>query len=239
MTRLFLEKDLIHPNGVGHKMLAQLLASAIAIAGPPQPPAACPVHMHRGNQQFGASRRRREPASQSICALGEEMKRHILHADGWNYTVDYSSQGQPKPGYVARRPGSTMLVCHNRGDSSTPWWQFGYLRSWKPMGRIRGECVHGCSCRSRVWDAHSEKTKSSQTVVSKLIIKQLSSNRTRCSCTIQLTLLAESSSMGHNFKVTALFSGFGRIYNPNFALCPSEGNRWGRGGCSPTEHDRR
>ena len=233
---LFLEKDLVHPNAVGHRMLAQLLTSAIAVAPPPEAPAACPAVVHQRQQRFGGHRS--GSPEESICAIGEEMKRHVLFNDGWNYTVDYSSQGQPKPGYVANRPGATLHVCHHNGRSPTPWWQFGYLRSWKPMGKIKGECVQGCSCKSRVWDAHADRTKSSQTVVSKLIISRLAANQ-NCSCTIRLTLLEGSSSAGRTFKLTAFFSGFGRIYNANFALCPSEGNRWGTGGCSSTFYDRR
>ena len=41
---------------------------------------------------------------------------------------------------------------------------------------------------------------------------------------IRLTLLNESSSGGHKFKLAALFSGF-RMYNPSYATC-------GRAKCS-------
>ena len=63
------------------------------------------------------------------------------------------------------RPGATIEVCHLRGEKI---WQFGYLRSYVGMGVARAECVSGCKCPPREWNAHRPKAQVSQTAMSNL-----------------------------------------------------------------------
>ena len=150
------------------------------------------------------------------CAFGPEMRPFVLHQRDWEYTTEYSRQGHPKPGYIARAPGAVLDVCH-RGKHV---WQFAYLKSWEGMGRVRGSCEEssGCTCMPRTWDGHTDK-RVSQTTISKLVIthKKLSSEGTRshnatCPCIVRLTVLADTSSQGHKFKVDAFFGSF-HIYS--------------------------
>ena len=157
---------------------------------------------------------------------------HILSTRGWEYRTEYSPSGQPKPGYIATRAGATLHTCFRpQHDDPSGWWQLGFLRSYEGMGMARGECIRGCKCAARTFDAHQPATRVSQTAVSKLAVtllpgglrrdlssSSLSSSSRDCPCTIRLTALNHSSSGAHKFKLVALFAGF-RMYNPNFALC--------------------
>ena len=107
-------------------------------------------------------------------------------------------------------------------------WQFGYLRSYRGMGVARGECVHGCTCQAREWNAHRPKAQVSQTAISKLQRVRLTYAHLRnprgngrwvgCRCVIRLTLTNQTSSGGHKFKLEALFGAFS-MYNTNYAVC--------------------
>tara|TARA_B100000795_G_C22636978_1_gene374917 strand:+ start:268 stop:555 length:288 start_codon:yes stop_codon:yes gene_type:complete len=91
------------------------------------------------------------------------------------------------------------------------------------MGTARGECVQGCTCRPREWNAHRPKAQVSQTAISKLQRIRLLSARKNprgrapalgderwagCRCVIRLTLTNQTSSGGHKFKLEALFGAF-------------------------------
>lgn len=256
----FLNDDLVHTNRLGSWMLAQILLRTLASQTPSNTACAVPAASVTPSFPLDSAE---ETQGSAVCAMGDKMREHILTQvdgfpnHGWNYTVDISAQGQPKPGYVAVAPGASLHVCYRgeyKGTKSLDrplrpvftggWWQFGYLRSWRSMGRVRGECVAGCSCPPRSWDAHQTK-RVAQTAVSKLLVsrQKLATSRraraailsapspSRCPCVIRLTTLNTTSSGGYRFKLTALFGGVGRMYNPNFALCPREGRDWNTGGC--------
>ena len=188
------------------------------------PPAVPPMFSRSASDDTG-------DAASATCAFGDELRAHVLEARGWSYVVEMSGQGQPKPGYIATAPGSSIDMCFRRSgggkSASAAWWQLGYLRSYEGMGMARGECVAGCKCASRTWDAHQTR-RVSQVAVSKLRIdrwlRPTEAAAAACPCVIRLTLLNESSSGGHKFKLAALFSGF-RMYNPSYATC-------GRAKCS-------
>lgn len=107
-------------------------------------------------------------------------------------------------------------------------WSLGYLMSYVRMGRVRGECVRGgaCACGARVFDAHW-KREVSVPHISRLMLKYKFARRAaahddlepgpwaaragselQCPCTIRLTVLNETSSGEHKFKLVALMSGF-------------------------------
>eukprot|EP00908_Phaeocystis_cordata_P009712 Transcript_20505.p2 GENE.Transcript_20505~~Transcript_20505.p2 ORF type:complete len:180 (-),score=39.13 Transcript_20505:117-656(-) len=116
-----------------------------------------------------------------------------------------------------------------RGVSTVPYaWSLGYLMSYVRMGRVRGECVRGgaCACGARVFDAHW-KREVSVPHISRLMLKYKFARRAaahddlepgpwaaragselQCPCTIRLTVLNETSSGEHKFKLVALMSGF-------------------------------
>ena len=102
-----------------------------------------------------------------VCALGPELRSHVISTRGWGYEVERSQYGfQPKPGFIARTPGSTLDVCYRppnvtatasaSRDHASRWLQLGFLRSWAGMGRVQGECLpaSGCRCAARTSDAH-------------------------------------------------------------------------------------
>ena len=260
LLRRFLMKDLIHTNSEGSGMLARLVLHALISRTKGATLAACdaPRQPRRAFPSIPLQRRsnRSRTPSPGICAFGEELHRWVLSSSGFAYVVERSPLGQPKPGLVARRPLATLELCYRGGDAASHalprygsqlWWQFGFLRSYVGMGIARGECVSGCTCSPREWDAHHSKNVS-QTDVSKLFVHHFHEGSARrgggggsgsgsggCPCVIRLSVLNRTSSGGHKFKVVALFNGF-RMYNPSFALCPREGgDRWGRGKCSSHE----
>lgn len=246
----FLMRDLIHPNDEGSRLLASLVVSALISrsAGAAGAEAACASAPSRSTRYSSTP----FDAPTGVCAFGDSLRAWVRNTSGFSYTIEYSSLGQPKPGFIAVAPAAAIDICYD-GSPEVPinvslgmrgvrsWWQLGFLRSYQGMGMAVGECIAGCTCAPRIWDAHQQR-RVSQTDVSKLYVRHHinytsgSHHHQRaegsCPCVIRLSVLNRTSSGGHKFKLVALFNGFGRMYNPNFALCPREGSgKWENGAC--------
>lgn len=220
----YVQNDLVHPTVAGHAMLAeavlQVLRSAVRKTTGPNSTRTRDCVMRSKVERPAAEKA--PAAGRALCAFGEALHPLVRRAHGWSYVVERSSQGQPKPGYVATAPGSTIELCHRHGEHI---WQFGYLRSYVGMGIARGECVSGCACRPREWDAHRPKAQVSQTAISKLQKIRLLRGKAPpgeswagCRCVIRMTLTNETTSGAHKFKLEALFGAF-KMYNTNYAVC--------------------
>lgn len=207
----YLQDDAIHPSFEGYELLARGCLQAFKKAAG----AEC-----RDDRIAPIRPPSLRPSPPATCAFGEEMQRLVLKTVGWKYTIEHSRQGHAKPGYVATAPGATLDVCHPDGPAATVW-QFAFLKSYEGMGQVRGECVKesGCSCKPRTWDGHTPR-RVSQSTMSKL--KSIVHHRrlhsgSGCQCVVRLTVLSDTSSAGHKFKVDALFGSF-RIYDGSALL---------------------
>ena len=179
--------------------------------------------------------------------------------DGWSYVVERSPSGVPKPGWLAYTPGAACTFTYafhhhhkqtNNGTAaSLHRIGIGYLKSYEHMGRVHIGCVHECEC-NHIVDAHSNERISpldlqyfSATVRRPANTAIVSSNGngngggTTGRCGIRLTVLNESSSGEHKFKLTALFlnrhgadSFFGRwIFSQAVEARARRGRRAGGG----------
>jgi hypothetical protein len=170
-------------------------------------------------------------AGGATCAFGRLMLPLVRHAAGFEYSVERSKLGQPKPGYVARSPAAQLDVCVSLppkwADRDAPHhFSFAYLRSYASgMGRVTSTCHVACECLPMQVDAHSPGSLTSLTEVSpgQSILRGPSSARprgraatdggdARCECVVRLTVDNGTSSGGHKFKVVALFAGL-RVRN--------------------------
>ena len=142
----------------------------------------------------------------------------------WVYSVSAHQKRtirQPKPGFIAYAAGATLEVCHPLPRTSTTDqapWRFAFLTSYQQMGQARGECTRGCHCQSKVFDAHRPGLVSQPDVAtlwpqahagSAYRAHQSAHAHDRaCSCTIRLTVLNQTSSGKHKFKLIAVLAGF-------------------------------
>ena len=93
--------DYVHFTRAGHELASELLTRAI-VAAARQP---------LNSTEKGAERVQTLPvvaAPPTTCAFGDDLRPLVLRSGGWDYTVDVSKRGQPKPGLVATRPGATL-----------------------------------------------------------------------------------------------------------------------------------
>lgn len=243
--RTVLDRDLLHPTARGNLALARAVARAVAervrSAEAALPRLAAGAHATGSSCSPGPPRAGRGGRSHAVCAVGPDMQALLAARRGWEYVVEVSRRGQPKPGYVSVAPGSTLDLCARppsvpparppgagRGGLAAPSaWQFGYLRSYSGMGVARGTCAGACTCAPRDFDAHQPAERSSVTVVSKLMVSfraaageavgpAATAEPASCSCTVRLTVLNRTRSGGHRFKVTAVFSGFKAFLSSNY-----------------------
>ena len=83
-----------------------------------------------GGGEAGAS-------SPRSCAVGEALKPLVVGASGFAYTVEWSLQGNPKPGYVGGVPGAALHLYALPTEASTALRLMhpSYLASSRPFGR--------------------------------------------------------------------------------------------------------
>ena len=89
--------------------------------------------------------------------------------------------------------------------------------SYENMGTVRGECVSGCACQPATWSAHQSGLVSQPKISKPGLHPRLVARRPEqlardssasCPCVLRLTVLNESESAGHKFKMLAVFTGF-------------------------------
>jgi hypothetical protein len=227
--RSFLIDD-VHPNAHGHAMIGQLVAYAISEA----------VKVGRAGgsscEEGPSDQARVAPAVQKrVCAFGEELTPFVHRAEGWSYGVERSRAGHPKPGYIATSPGATLQLCARR--PTNPRFEpavlsVAYLQSWQGMGTALVRCTGSCHCRPTTWNGHIERRVSQPQFGAVNIVHrkrrgaeqgQLTLTERACGCKVRLSVLNETRSGGHKFKLVALFSGF-YLYHGGYVMCGSGGN---------------
>jgi hypothetical protein len=72
--------------------------------------------------------------------------------------------------------------------------ELAHLRSYEHMGRARIKCESGCTCEDLIMEAH-QTDRNSQTFLQHVYVSQASQ------CVVSVTVLPESSSGEHKFKV--------------------------------------
>lgn len=210
-----------------------------AAAGGALAAAAAPLCMHASpsrtlpppmqpNVAGAASRRLECHDADSLHALVDRTE----GCPGWAYTLERSSSGVPKPGWIATSAGArcTFAYTLSPGSSATHRIGIGYLKSYERMGRVQVQCVHQCACGDGiVIDAHHRERISPLDLI--YVSAHLTSpaatppsgagatatnTRTAAAiylgagamparCGLRLTVLNASSSGDHKFKLTALF----------------------------------
>jgi len=213
-----LKVDYVHPSPAGHRLLSELVERLLLAAVPNDSGEALRFAeaVAEAHVPAAPSHPRRRP----VCAFGVGLRPLVLGSPGWNYTTEYSKRRQPKPGFIAHRPGATLNVCFRQSEddvSSAREWSFGYLTSYEKMGMVRVECVRRCSCGSKVVDAHRREMLSEPLVASVRVVRQSPSpnlettapalSNEDCECIIRLTTLRRTNSGGHKFKLLAILTG--------------------------------
>lgn len=193
-------KDHVHPNELGSQYLAYVVVSyfeALLSVMPdkiaPHKFAALPPPMLPDNNG----------SQKTVCSKGDRLKRHMLQSKGWQWV-----EGE-KSGWEASSPGShlqlaTGFIAHDAGGVVT----VGYLHGFRKMGKAEITCEGGCACKPFVIDAHQDMETAQQRLVHIAVTK---GNVYDGDCIINIEVQAESSSLGHNFKIMNLATGDGEL----------------------------
>mmetsp|Transcript_22780 Transcript_22780/g.37744 ORF Transcript_22780/g.37744 Transcript_22780/m.37744 type:complete len:532 (+) Transcript_22780:128-1723(+) len=221
--------DRIHPSNHGHEVLSRSLEFLLervihlANAGHDHLKAssrACDTQQLLPVNAMLPTSNNPQGALQCLdaTAIGESL---VDRSDcSWELKVELSSFGVPKPGWVASQVGQS---CRFHYAARTDWLThsigLGYLKSYEGLGSARVECEGSCSCNASMIDAHwTERTSPNDIHYFDI---RLSDERTRARsgalperfkshaverrCAFRLTIVNESSSGQHKFKLTALF----------------------------------
>jgi hypothetical protein len=240
-------RDAVHPNAHGHAMMATMLVDAIrrsmmTDSTDYQAPTSCAGHATTYSSSSAPEGRRTwtqatggfANETNAVCAFGGEIQPLIQRWDGWEYVVEHSGKHRHrKPGFAAWRPGAKLDLCFSppaaaidRGEVFE--WNLAYLRSYSQMGSARGECLRGCNCRPAVWNAHNGRARVSEHVTGTLrgirLLRRVPSASRRCPCSIRLTVLNQTSSGGHKFKLVSVMTGF-YMYSSKYVMPDAERRR--------------
>jgi len=113
--------------------------------------------------------------------------------------VDTSAE-PPSPSDHGTSPSPSVALARNRIG-------LGFLKSYERMGIVRATCVHDCDCESLDIDAHTHNKFSPldlQYITTTPRAHQAADGR-GWRCGIRVTVLNQTSSGQHKFKLTALF----------------------------------
>ncbi|KAL1525030.1 hypothetical protein AB1Y20_019904 [Prymnesium parvum] len=135
---------------------------------------------------------------------------------GWQYVVERSASGVAKPGYIASTAGSSCLFAYHISNLSNVRRHsigIGYLKSYTNMGRVAVECQYQCRCNTHVLEGHHEVRISpldliyipAEIELNDAGVTEDPAHRPPRRCGFKLTVLNESSSGAHKFKLTGIF----------------------------------
>ncbi|GFR42716.1 hypothetical protein Agub_g3640 [Astrephomene gubernaculifera] len=194
-----------HPGDHGHKVMADLAVhllqrTALGLLVEPYGPAdveAVQEPLPEPMYQFNTA------PSSPMCLVGETFRSLVVESDGWEY-LNEGTAVKPKPGFVAKRPGSRLrlrLDTDRSGVGSPAEEQvhvyLHHLRSYEHMGKARISCVSGCACEEVVVDAHITQ-RVSQVYMARILVSQARE------CLMEVTVLDQTSSGENKFKVSGL-----------------------------------
>ncbi|GIM14751.1 hypothetical protein Vretimale_17546 [Volvox reticuliferus] len=144
------------------------------------------------------------PPSSPMCIIGDSFRSlaDSVTTTGWDY-INEGTTEKPKPGYVAREPGSVLRVRidTDRSGMSSQTEDvhvfFHYLRSYEHMGKAAFRCVSGCTCSSKEYDGHHEE-KVSQLYMALMEVSQ------HAACVMEVQVLNTTRSGEYKFKVAGV-----------------------------------
>ena len=142
------------------------------------------------------------------CFIEGKLNESTVKA-GFVFTDE--DRGWGKWGLLSDKPGSFVTVIF---DSSLPSEEFAnetaavtiaYLKSWaEVMGKMKVECVSGCSCNQTIIDSHTHPSPNEpQFSVMLLHLIHVSQSR---ECKMTATVMQETSSNGHKIKILGIMA---------------------------------
>jgi len=203
----FLSFDQVHPNDLGHRYLSDMVVwllqqTALGLLMSPYSAVdagfvmrGLPPPMYPGNYEEQGG----------LCNYDEGLRDVVVEADspGWSL-LDEGHDGRKKLGYVSSTVGSTLKIKVNTsavvppgGDKDVVGVTVTYLRSYEHMGQAVMRCASGCVCTQAVANGHHREHNSQ----SYQITLQATPHP---ECIVTVTVLPETSSGEHKFKVTAV-----------------------------------
>ncbi|GLC42226.1 hypothetical protein PLESTB_000644700 [Pleodorina starrii] len=148
--------------------------------------------------------------SVATCLVGKPFADMAVTNQGWKW-VNEGTAVKQKWGYVAMTPGSLLVLrlgTPNSGDAASlaadklPNSTFPlilhYLASYAPMGQASVACLGGCECSTSTTNPYMT-VKISVTKMLGLTVHWAKRDEP---CDLQVTVLNETRSKGHKFKVS-------------------------------------
>lgn len=143
----------------------------------------------------------------TFCAQDIALKSIVQENKGWEFVDEGSNQcaGCHKYGFRTDAVGSVLKMKVNsavlseadkKGDAKV-MLAVSYLRSYSDVGKARMECVSGCKCESKVFDAKNV-ARTSELHTERMEIGPAAE------CILKLTVLDETSTGGHKFRLASL-----------------------------------
>eukprot|EP00798_Chlamydomonas_sp_ICE-L_P013622 gene13622-19500_t len=137
------------------------------------------------------------------CLIGVQLVKSISSKQGWEWKADTKDHaGEPtKFGFISDVPGSVLKIEINTtlpsAENSLTLVELAHLRSYESMGQAEVQCEGGCTCSRQVINGH-HTDRTSQLFLESFFVSQSDS------CTLSITVLQETSSGKHKFKISGV-----------------------------------
>lgn len=148
----------------------------------------------------------------TFCAQDLGLKGIVQDNKGFEFVDEGSSQcaGCHKFGFRTSTVGSSLtlkvssavmsetdLKSAGQGGQAKVMLALSYLRSYSDVGKARVECVSGCTCEPKVFDAKNE-ARTSELHTERMEVTPAAE------CLLKLTVLEETSTGGHKFRLASV-----------------------------------
>lgn len=203
--------DIVHVGDYGARVYASFLAWALrhqvtrillhhkslAAAAARQAPMPAPLNPEAAQESWP-----------SFCAEGLALQKYVTQQRGWRWVDEGSSAcaGCHKYGYLTNEANASISVTVNSDILSARDKEAGekvmvaltFLKSYSDVGKGRVECVSGCECAAKVFDAKNSRP------TSELHTERMELAAGGPTCVLRLTVLPDSTTGGHKFRLASV-----------------------------------
>lgn len=146
----------------------------------------------------------------TFCAEGQRLQGVVAPSGGedWQWVDEGSSAcpGCHKFGFASKKVGAYLDISvdsdvlspeEKKTNSATVMLALSFLKSYSDMGKVKIQCVSGCTCQEVIKDAKN-KTPTSELHTERMPISP------HPECKIRITILDETSTKDHKFRLSGV-----------------------------------
>uniref|UniRef100_A0A383VWI2 SGNH hydrolase-type esterase domain-containing protein n=1 Tax=Tetradesmus obliquus TaxID=3088 RepID=A0A383VWI2_TETOB len=143
----------------------------------------------------------------TFCAEGLGLQKYVTENKGWKWVDEGTNAcaGCHRYGYLTKQVGGSLTIKVNSDvlseqdikDQAKVMLALTFLKSYSDVGHVNVECVSGCECKPKVFDAKNSRP------TSELHTERMEIGPGK-ECLLKFTILDATSTSGHKFRLASV-----------------------------------